>query len=162
MPLPHYGFNPTEASIPWKILSTNNVQVIFATPKGTTAFADNILLTGKGLGILKPLLKARRDAINAYSQMEKSNAFKHPISYNSIQCTKYDGIFLPGGHDKNAKEYLESQVLQKNIVNFFQSNKKIAAICHGILLVARSINPKNNKSVLYKYKTTSLLKNRGF
>jgi putative intracellular protease/amidase len=58
------------------------------------------------------------------------------------------------------KTYLESKKLQNIIVRFFEKNKPIGAICHGALLVARSINPRTGKSVIYNYKTTSLLKSQ--
>ncbi len=158
IPLPSYGFDPTEAAIPWKILANNDIKITFATPDGTPAHGDEIMLTGKKLGIFKNLLKARKDGVEAYKLMSNSNEFKRPIPYNEIQPSVYDGIFLPGGHDKGVKEYLESKILQNIIPIFFQKEKKIGAICHGVVLLARSKNKKTNKSVIYDYKTTALLK----
>jgi len=160
VPLPSYGFDPTEAAIPWKILTENNIEIIFATPKGLPAIGDEIMLTGKKLGIFKSLLKARDDAVAAYHLMINSNEFKYPIKYSEVQATDYDGIFLPGGHDKGVKEYLESEILQNVIPSFFQDKKKIGAICHGVVLLARSKNKKTNKSVIFDYKTTALLKSQ--
>jgi len=160
IPLPSYGFDPTEAAIPWKILTENNIKIIFATPKGSPAAGDEIMLTGKKLGIFKSLLKARNDAVEAYHQMINSSEFKRPIKYDEIQPSDYDGIFLPGGHDKGVKEYLESEILQNVIPTFFQDEKKIGAICHGVVLLARSKNKRTNKSVIYDYKTTALLKSQ--
>lgn len=158
IPLPSYGFDPSEAAIPWKILSANNIKITFATPKGIPASGDEIMLTGKKLGIFKSLLKARNDAVQAYNMMINSNEYKHPLRYDEIQPSDYDGIFLPGGHDKGVKEYLESEILQNIIPLFFQYNKKIGAVCHGVVLLARSKDKKTNKSVIYDYKTTALLK----
>lgn len=117
------------------------------------------MLTGKHLGLLKPLLMARKDAIEAYYQMIESNSFKRPIPYREVVTEDFKGIFLPGGHHKGVKEYLESDILQDIISDFFEQNKKIAAVCHGVLLTARSTG-KNGRSVLYDYKTTSLLKSQ--
>lgn len=158
IPLPSYGFDPTEVSIPWKILSQNNFNITFATPSGKKAQADIIMLTGKGLGIFKKILKTRKDGIDGYYEMEKSDSFNNPSKYLDLKESDYDAILLPGGHDKGVKEYLESKILQKLIVHFFSYNKPVAAICHGVVLVARSINPKTKKSVIYNYKTTALLK----
>jgi protease I len=160
IPIPSYGFDPSEASIPWKILSAKDYEIIFATPHGRRANGDNRMLTGKGLGIFKNLLMARKDAIEAYREMVESREFSNPIMYKEIIPEEYEAVFLPGGHDKGVKEYLESEILQKIIPHFFNGNKKIGAICHGVLLLARSINPQTNKSVLYDYKTTSLLKSQ--
>lgn len=57
------------------------------------------------------------------------------------------------------KEYLESTILQKLVVDFFDKKKPVAAICHGVVLAARSKRP-DGKSVLYGHKTTALLKSQ--
>jgi len=158
IPLPHYGFDPTEVAIPWKILHENNVDVIFATPDGCKAKADETMVTGKGLGVWKFLLKARQDAVNACEELDSSSAFKNPISYKDISSEVYDGLVLPGGHDKCVKDYLESKKLQSEVVVFLNANKPVAAICHGVVVAARSIDAETEQSVLYDYKTTSLLK----
>ena len=157
IPLPTYGFDPTEAAIPWKILSENNFEIVFISPQGNKAEADTIMLTGKRLGILKTVLGARQDALDAYSEMEKSKSFRNPLKYTDVQEKNFDAIFLPGGHDKRVKEYLESEVLQQLIVDFFKAQKPVGAVCHGVVLAARSIDPNTKKSVLFDYKTTSLL-----
>ncbi len=160
IPLPSYGFDPTEASIVWQLLTQNGFEVVFATPKGQKAEGDKRMMTGEDLGLFKQLLRARKDAVDAYNQMYKSKEFNNPLKYEDIAVQEYEGINLPGGHDKRVKEYLESTVLQDIIPDFFNSSKKIGAICHGVLLLARSKNPQTGKSVLYEYKTTSLLKSQ--
>lgn len=157
IPLPSYGFDPTEASIPWKVLTENKYSVTFATPSGAMAAADSLMLTGKGLGPARRLLVARLDAIAAYSEMAKAVEFRNPVSYASSDPDDFDAILLPGGHDKGMREYLESKELQDKIVSIFRHSKPLGAICHGVLLAARSIDPMTNKSVLFGYQTTSLL-----
>ena len=160
IPTPHYGFDPSEAAIPWKIFTEHNFEVVFATPEGKVSTGDHVMLTGKSLGVVKPLLMARKDALEAYDEMIKSEAFNHPIAYAAIREEEYDGLFLPGGHDKGVREYLESEILQKVAVDFFKRHKKVGAVCHGVVLLARSIDPQTGKSVLYDYETTALLKSQ--
>lgn len=160
IPLPHYGFDPSEAAIPWMVLSDNNIDVAFATPAGQIAQADIRMLAGTGLGLLRPLLMAREDAVAAYGEMEKCRAFTKPISYADTRENDYDALLLPGGHDKGVREYLESPILQKLVVDFFRAQKPVAAICHGVVLVARSIDPDTKKPVIHNYKTTSLLRSQ--
>ncbi|TGN07943.1 type 1 glutamine amidotransferase domain-containing protein [Leptospira ilyithenensis] len=157
IPLPSNDFDPSEASLPWKLLSRSEFKFQFATPNGRQAKADERMLTGKGFGILKPGFIARNDARDAYAEMENSKEFQNPISYSDIKEKDYKALLLPGGHAPGMKEYLESDILQKAIVDFFHSEKPIAAICHGVLLAARSIDPNTNKSVLYDKQTTALL-----
>ncbi len=134
--------------------------VYFTTPEGKTAAADKRMLTGEGLGIWKKLLMARKDARDTYHEMERNESFRHPVIYSDSMEENFDALLLPGGHDKAVREYLESKILQQKVVDFFKAQKPVAAICHGVVLVARSINPDNNKSVIYNYQTTALLKSQ--
>src|SRR6267378_1545652 len=131
IPLPGYGFDPTETAIPWSILSQNKIQVFFATPDGKKAKGDILMLTGKNLGVWKRLLMARLDAVAAYYEMERSDTFSRPLTYDEIKESDFDGLLLPGGHDKSVKEYLESMIIQRQVVQFFKAQKPVAAICHG-------------------------------
>lgn len=153
-----YGGDPTEIAIPWKLLKEQGYEVVFSTPTGGKAKADEVMITGKGLGPFKGILRARKDARMAYAEMEEDQAFCAPTKYADLKESDFDAIFLPGGHDKGVKEYLESKLLQDLIVQFFKSEKPVAGICHGIILIARSIDQETGKSVIANYKTTSLLK----
>lgn len=160
IPLPCYGFDPTEVAVPWKLLSKAGFDVAFSTPGGMKASPDQRMLKGDGLGIWKSILQARRDAVDAYVEMESDQAFCNPLSYDDAHEKSFDALMLPGGHDKGVKEYLESSVLQSTVVDFFAIEKPVAAICHGVVLAARSISPQSKKSVIHEYKTTSLLKSQ--
>jgi protease I len=160
MPLPTYGFDPTEAAIPWLLLTAHGYEVQFATPNGYSSMADVRMLRGEQLGVWKQLLQARSDAVAAYYQMSNSDTFCAPFKYSDIQMSDYDALLLPGGHDKGMREYLESRLLQNIIVDFFTAQKPVAAICHGVVLAARSIHPGTGRSVLYPYKTTALLQSQ--
>ncbi|NQZ23232.1 MAG: DJ-1/PfpI family protein [Colwellia sp.] len=158
IPLPRYGCDPSEVAIPWLLLNEKKAEVTFITPDGNIAVADEIMLTGNKLGLFKPMLQARQDAINAYHEMAQSAAFNKPLKYTDVQAGDFDGLLLPGGHDKGVKEYLESSVLQNLVVEFFNKEKPVGAVCHGVLIPARSINPQTQQSVIYDYKCTGLLK----
>jgi protease I len=160
IPLPREGCDPSEVAIPWKILSQEKIEIVFITPDGKKAKTDLCMLNGNGLGLLKSALAARRDAVDAFTLLDQDTAFSNPLKYTEVQASDFDAIYLPGGHDKTVKEYLESNMLQQLIVEFFALKKTVAAICHGVVLVARSIDPQTNKSVLYDYKTTGLLKSQ--
>ena len=60
IPLPSYGFDPSEAAIPWKLMSENNIEIVFITPDGRKAAADKLMITGERLGIWKSVLRARQ------------------------------------------------------------------------------------------------------
>ncbi len=136
------------------------MQIVFATPDGHVSTGDEAMLSGDGLGIWKHVLKARRDAVDAYGEMIQAGSFNQPVKYADIRADEFDALLLPGGHDKRVKDFLESTVLQEAIAEFFTSNKPVAAICHGVVAAARSKYPKTGKSVLHGYRTTSLLKSQ--
>jgi len=160
VPLPSYGVDPTEVAIPWKILSQHRCIFTFATPDGKQAVPDLAMLNGEGLGVWRSLLKTRQDAVAACMEMAGSEAFCSPIEYDTIDARDYDALLLPGGHDKGVREYLESSTLQSQVVNFFNLGKPVAAICHGVVLAARSVDPATGRSVISGYKTTALLKSQ--
>lgn len=156
IPLPQTDFDPTESGVPWKILTANVVDIVFATVHGKKATCDNIMLTGKGLGLFAPILAADPYGKTAYAEMAASQEFKNPIKWSDISHDYFDGLLLPGGHAKGMREYLESRLLQHAVCDFFRASKPIGAICHGVLLAARSYYP-TGKSVLFGRKTTALL-----
>lgn len=156
IPIPRYGFDPTEAAVPWRYLKSNGFRTVFATPDGKQGQADIRMVTGKDLGILKGVLMNDKNGTAAYLELEKSDEFRQPISYEQVKPEEYDAIFLPGGHDKGMREYLDSNIIQQVIVDFFESNRPVGAICHGTLLAARSISKRTGHSVLWGRKTTGL------
>jgi hypothetical protein len=54
------------------------------------------------------------------------------------------------------REYLESEILQRHVASFFAEQKPVAAICHGVVLAARSVSLQTGRSVLHGYQTTAL------
>ena len=54
------------------------------------------------------------------------------------------------------REYLQSARLHEVVAEAFRRGMPVAAICHGVLLAARSIDPATGRSVLYGRRTTSL------
>lgn len=156
IPLPLTDFDPTECAVPWKILKSRGFQIQFATRNGLKPTCDQRMINGKGLGIYARFLVADKNAQLAYQELEQSYEFQNPVLWSSLQTANFDGIILPGGHAPGMKEYLESELLQKIISEFFVLSKPVGAICHGVVLVARS--QINAESVLKKRRTTALLK----
>jgi len=156
IPIPATDFDPTECAIPWKILKNAGIEVVFATPYGALAQCDQRLLTGEGLGLFSSFLIADKKAQAAYHEMTQSTEFQNPRSWAHLNSQIYDGLILPGGHAPGMREYLESKDLQNIVREFFEAKKPLGAICHGVLLAART-HFTNGRSVLAGKKTTALL-----
>lgn len=155
LPIPTADFDPTEASVPWKILRARGIAVVFATPDGKPGQADARMLTGQGLGVLARLLKADANGRKAYAEMAASKEFLHPITYAEARISDVQGLLLPGGHAPGMKPYLESTQLQSLVAAAFAALVPVGAICHGVVLAARS-RAAGNRSVLFGRKTTAL------
>jgi len=168
IPLPHRDFDPSEAAISWSVLKRLGHSRAFATPDGRPGHADDMMLTGEGLDIwgflpgLKRLvaigwlMRANSDARIAYAAMEQDPAFKNPLPWRQVRRADFDGLLLPGGHRaRGMREYLESEVLQNLVAEFFAAGLPVAAVCHGVLLAARS-RAAHDRSVLYGRRTTAL------
>ncbi len=169
IPLPARDFDPSEAAISWQVLSKAGHSVSFATPDGRLAVADDMMLSGEGLDpwggipllrqlpLIGLLMRANREARDAYGAMVADPNYAAPLRWDAVDPSVFDGLLLPGGHRaRGMRQYLESEKLQHCVADFFKAQKPVAAICHGVLLAARSISPRTGRSMLYGYKTTAL------
>lgn len=156
MPLPAEGFDPTESAIPWRELSRRGVRVVFASPDGRIPTADPRMLSGEGLGTYAERLRADANARDAHAAMRKADDFRSPLAYEALRADEFAALVLPGGHAPGMKVYLESAVLQKFVGEFFARGRPVGAICHGVLLAARSKLPGTDRSVLHGRRTTAL------
>jgi putative intracellular protease/amidase len=169
IPLPARDFDPSEAAVSWQVLSNAGHTVSFATPDGKPAVADEMMLSGEGLDLwgaipllqklplIGLLMRANRDARNAYATMIADPNYAKPLRWDSVDPSAFDGLLLPGGHRaRGMRDYLESAALQRHVADFFEAQKPVAAICHGVLLAARSHSVQTGRSVLHGHKTTAL------
>jgi putative intracellular protease/amidase len=151
MPLPDHDFDPTESAIPWKMCTSKGWKVAFSTEHGIVAQADQNRLKGPLPGLISAGAKVKA----AYQEMTQDPSYQHPVTYVEIDPDQYKALLLPGGDGLRMRQYLESQLLQSKVLQFFQQSKLIGAICHGMLVLARTINPQTGRSVLYGYKVTA-------
>ncbi len=154
--LPDSDYDPTESAVPWHALYASGRPIRFATPTGAPAYADARLVE-KGFGPLTPFLMTKEADLVLYQQMIQSDAFLNPISYDDVVLDHYSGLLVPGGHAPGMRSMIESKRAQEIVVHFFKQIKPVAAVCHGVLLLARSINPETGLSILHGHKTTALL-----
>src|SRR6478672_9461857 len=149
VPLPARDFDPSEAAVSWRVLANAGHVVSFATPDGRPAVADDMMLTGQGLDpwgavpllrnlpLIGLLMRANRDARTAYAEMIADPNYLAPLRWNAVDASAFDALLLPGGHRaRGMREFLESEIVQGHVASFFDEEKPVAAICHGVLLAA--------------------------
>lgn len=155
MLLPRVDYDPTESGVPWGALRDAGYEVRFATPDGAPAYADERLVT-KGFGPLSPVFMTKRPALDRYREMTEDPAFRAPLRYEDMDPDAVQGLVIPGGHAKGVRTMLESPVAQDIARAVFTSGRPVGAVCHGVLLLARTIDPATGRSVLHGRKTTAL------
>jgi putative intracellular protease/amidase len=169
IPLPDLDADPTEVAVTWSVLSGLGHAVRFATEHGAPARADDLMVTGRGLdpwgfvpGLSRVvgvgrLLRADARGRAAYAALVRDPAYRDPVRWDALGPDGFDALVLPGGHRaRGMRSYLESGTLQDVVVGAFADGRPVGAICHGVLLAARSIDPATGRSVLYGRRTTAL------
>lgn len=169
IPLPDLDADPTEVAVSWQVLTGAGHTVHFATPSGASARCDELMVTGRGLDpwgflpgasravVVGQLLRANARARAAHAQLVTDPAFRRPRRWDAVDPDGFDALLLPGGHRaRGMRPYLESSELQGLVVGAFGDGRPVAAICHGVLLAARSTDPGTGRSVLHGRTTTAL------
>jgi putative intracellular protease/amidase len=154
VPVPDRDFDTTEVAVPWRLLTRAGHDVIFATERGDVAACDPLLLGGVIFG----KLGADPEPRAFYAELERSPEFRAPIRYDAIDPESFAGLLLPGGHAPGMRQYLESQTLRDKAAAFFALGRQVAAICHGVLVLARTRAANEEKSVIHDFRTTCLPK----
>ncbi|MGP3948946.1 type 1 glutamine amidotransferase domain-containing protein [Streptomyces sp. 7N604] len=155
MPLPDRDFDVTEVAVPWRVLTDAGHQVVFATERaGTQPAADPRLLSGVVFG----KLGAEDEPKEFYRQLTGSSEYRDTIAWDAIEPTAFDGLILPGGHAPGMRQYLGSATLRDKVAEFWKLGRPVGAICHGVLVLARTRDPETGRSLLWDRTTTCLPK----
>jgi putative intracellular protease/amidase len=155
MPLPDRDFDVTEVAVPWRVLRDAGHEVVFATEQaGTVPAADPRLLTGVIFGQLGAVPEAKR----YYAGLATATEFTSTQAWETVDPAAFDGLLLPGGHAPGMRQYLGSGVLRDQVARFWALGRPVGAICHGVLVLARTRDPATGRSVLAGRRTTCLPK----
>jgi putative intracellular protease/amidase len=155
IPLPDRDFDVTEVAVPWRVLVDAGHEVVFATEQaGAVPAADPRLLTGVIFGQLGAAPEAKR----CYAELAKAAEFTSTQAWRAVDVAAFDGLLLPGGHAPGMRQYLGSAVLQDQVARFWALGRPVGAICHGVLVLARTRDTAAGRSVLAGRQTTCLPK----
>jgi putative intracellular protease/amidase len=155
VPLPDRDFDTTEVAVPWRLLTDRGHEIVFATQGGgDVPQCDPKLLDG----VLFGKLGAEPEPIQFYGQLTEDPAFRDPVSWREVEPAEFDGLLLPGGHAPGMRQYLDDADLQAMVAAFWALERPVGAICHGVIVLARSSDPADGRSVIAGRRTTCLPK----
>ncbi|MFJ4918749.1 type 1 glutamine amidotransferase domain-containing protein [Streptomyces sp. NPDC088725] len=153
LPLPERDFDVTEVAVPWRMLRDAGHDVVFATEQGgRPPEADPLLLTG----VLFGKLGAEAEAKDFYREITADPAYRTPPAWSGLVPEDFDGLLLPGGHAQGMRQYLGSASLREKVGAFWSLGRPVGAICHGVLVLARTLDPATGRSILAGRRTTCL------
>jgi len=153
------GHDPTETAVPFETFAEAGFDVFFATEEGAKPVCDRRMLEG----VTGALLGASGAVKQAYARMTKNEMYLNNVkswSDPSFTLSNFNHVFLPGGHEKAVRQVIDSERVHQLLVDYFPSTKKqsgnsIAAICHGVLVLANSVDA-SGVSVMKDLDTTTL------
>jgi putative intracellular protease/amidase len=154
IPLPDHDFDVTEVAVPWKLLREAGHEVVFATEGGASGprpAADQRLIDGVIFG----QLGADPEPLAFYQELLGSPELARPLAWSAVDPGAFDALVLPGGHAPRMRQYLGSAALQERVAAFWSTGKPVAAICHGVLVLARARDAAG-RSLLHAARTTCL------
>jgi putative intracellular protease/amidase len=155
IPLPDRDFDTTEVAVPWHYLTAAGHDVVFATEHGDVVpQCDPRLLSG----VLFGRLGAEPEPIEMYHSMSSTPQYRRPSSWSEIAAPDFDGFVLPGGHAPGMRQYLGSATLRRKVAEFWDLGRPVGAICHGVLILARTVEDSTGRSVIAERFTTCLPK----
>src|SRR5436305_1169140 len=155
MPLPDRDFDTTEVAVPWRVLTDRGHEVVFATERGGRPPAcDPRLLAG----VLFGRLGADPEPIEFYERLVQAPEFQRPVAWSDVDPHAFDGLVLAGGHAPGMRQYLASTALQEKVAAYWQLERPVGAICHGVVVLARATDPATGRSVIAGRRTTCLPK----
>ncbi|MDX6670901.1 MAG: hypothetical protein QOI91_1264 [Solirubrobacteraceae bacterium] len=155
IPLPDRDFDTTEVAVPWRLLTERGHTVTFATQRaGTRPACDPRLLTG----VIAGKLGAEPEPIAFYEEMSGAPEYLDPVAWADVDPARFDGLLLPGGHAPGMRQYLGSAELRAKVAEFWGTGRPVGAICHGVLVLARTVDPATGRSALHDRRTTCLPK----
>src|SRR5256885_16762111 len=109
-------------------------------------------------GVLFGRLGPEPEPVAFYEQLTRAPEFREPIAWGAIDPARFDALVLPGGHAPGMRQYLGSPLLQDRVRAIWELERPVGAICHGVLVLARTIDPSTGRSVLAPRRTTCLTK----
>ncbi|KAK7757507.1 hypothetical protein SLS62_000522 [Diatrype stigma] len=154
-----YGHDPTETAVPYTMFKGTNYEIKFATETGKAPRCDKKMLEG----FTQKLLGAKKDVVALYKKMAASDEMRHPLAWSdpAFSLDPFDVVVLPGGHDKAMRQIIESAALHRHLLAYFPQTRKpagrkvVAAICHGVLVLANARDGEG-RSVIRDCLTTTL------
>jgi len=93
-----------------------------------------------------------------YQELLDDINYREPMSWSDVVPSDFQGLLLAGGHAPGMRQYLSSEELRQKVASYWSLKRPVAAICHGVLVLARARDLETGRSLLFGRRTTCLPK----
>lgn len=88
-------------------------------------------------GATTKVISTRRGKVQGFNHDAKADQFDVDLTFDEADAKEFDAVLLPGGA-VNGKQIRDIPEAQRFVRNIDDDGKPVAAICHGVWLVASS------------------------
>lgn len=106
-------------------------------------------------GATPELLSVRRGQVQAFHHLDKADTFAVQKVVTDVSADDYAGLVLPGGV-ANPDALRQAREAVRFVVDFFERDKPVAAICHAAWLLVEANVVRGRSLTSYPSLTTDL------
>ena len=155
VPLPDADFDVTEVAVPWHVLTDAGHEVVFATERGATPAADPRLLDRRDL---RPARRRRRAQAALRGHDARPSRSAHRSRGTRSAPTTSTRSCSPAVTRRACASTSAAPRCSAGSAELWALERPVGAICHGVLVLARTVDPATGRSVLADRTTTCLPK----
>jgi putative intracellular protease/amidase len=125
------GYWAEEFARPYKAMTDAGVEVVVATPGGTTPNVDMMSLRPSMAG-------GEQGALELEAIIRSAEAMRRPLQLSDVRLEDYDAVYLPGGHGPMQDLAVDADA-GRLVTAQLASGRPLAILCHGpsVLLATR-------------------------
>ena len=151
----NYGSWGEELQAPWDALKKAGYQVTLTTPLGKKPLP---LVVSVDPDFIDPVQNYKTNPPEVCSRIKElvnGDEWAHPIKYSDAKMSDYDAIALTGGLGAMI-DMCNNYNLHRLIMDAYNSNKLIGALCYAVTTLVFLRNPDNEyKSIIYGKRVTA-------
>lgn len=151
----NYGCWAEELQAPWDALRKAGFEVTLATPRGKKPLPFALSIDPDFEDPLQHYKVNPPEVCNRVKEILSGEEWNNPIKIADVKMADYNAIVLTGGPGV-CLDITNNPKVHKLILDAFNNNKLIGAICYSVAALAFTRNPNNNyRSIIYGKKVTA-------
>lgn len=144
----NYGLWAEELQAPWDALRKAGHDVTLATRWGKKPLPLVLSMDPTFVDPVQNTPINPAEVVRRNQELLAGPEWANPIKFTDIKAADYDAIVLVGGPG-SALDMVGNPKIHKLLVEAFQANKLIGALCYAVGCLVFARNPKTTKSIIH-------------